>query len=232
MKLLRPLLLSILLTLGLSSYAENFMSTEPADRLFNIGVRLGINSSNRTFGKDYFNEWNVNSWGTGMDVGAILDLNLRDFFSLQPGFFYESRSGNYAYSQTYYKLGDPDKYSQMGHFRTYSFVVPVMASFRFNLTDNLRWIAEAGPYAQFQLHSTDNDKIVVIDPQKSPSSLVSTSVAKTQFFDFGLKIGTGFSLFKKYSLYIHYMAGGKKVWKSPHAGGHNKAWVFTLGYDL
>lgn len=229
---IKLLLTALSLATASISLAQDFLSSEPSEKLFNIGVRLGINSSNRTFGKEYFNEWNVNSWGTGFDAGVVLDLNMRDFFTIQPGFFFESRSGNYAYAQEYFYSGETEKFTQMGHYRTYNFTVPVMASFRFNVTESLRWIVELGPYAQFKLHASDNDKITVIDPQESSSSPLYTSAAKSGFFDFGVKMGTGLTLNRKYSINVHYLAGTKNVWKSPHEGGRNKAWVFSIGYDF
>lgn len=233
MKFFRIFAAAVILAFAGQASAQDFLSTEPSERLFNLGVRVGLNSSNRTFSKDYFQQWNVNSWGMGFDAGVVLDLNMRDFFSLQPGFFFESRSGNYSYAQDYFdSMGEPKKFTQMGHYRSYNFIVPIMASFRFNLTERVRWIVEAGPYAQFKLHSSDGDKIQVIDSTDKSGAVASTSVAKSQFLDVGLKIGTGFCLNRKYSINVHYLAGANKVWKAPHDGGHNKAWVFTLGYDF
>ena len=87
------------LSLFSNAKANDFLSSEVPDELFNIGVRIGLNTSNRTFNKDFFRSWNTNSWGTGIDAGVVVNLNMRDFFALQPGFFFESRSGNYSYSQ-------------------------------------------------------------------------------------------------------------------------------------
>lgn len=229
---LHAIAVSSLMTLAtVSASASDFLSTEPCDHLFNIGLRAGVNSSNRTFSSDHFQAWNVNSWGTGFDAGVVLNLNLRDYLAIQPGFFFESRSGNYAYSENFINIkNEDDNFTQLGHLRSYNFIVPVMASLRFNVADNLRWIVEAGPYAQFKLHSSDSDKIQVID-QPSPQSPLKVFYAKSRFADFGLKIGTGLTLNHHYYFGIHYMAGGTKVWKEPE-GGLNKAWTFTIGYDF
>ena len=48
--------------------------------------------------------------------------------------------------------------------------------------------------------------------------------------DFGFKMGTGLTLFDRYEVYAHYMAGCNNAWKKDIMGGRNKAWVFTLGY--
>lgn len=232
MKFYKTVLTALCLSVFSTAFAQDFLSAEQPDRLFGIGLRLGVNTSNRTFSHDYFQQWNVNSWGTGLEAGVVLDLNMRDFFTLQPGFFFESRSGNYAYAQDYYEAGEINKFTEMGHYRTYNFTVPVMASFRFNITESLRWAIEVGPYAQFKLHASDNDKITVIEPQESTSSPIYSQAAQSTFFDFGAKIGTGLIINRKLSFNVHYLAGTKNVWKDPHKGGKNKAWTFTLGYEL
>lgn len=233
MKAFRIFLAMIALASATNVSAQKFLSAEPAEEAFNLGVRVGVNTSNRTFGKGYFNEWNKNSWGTGFEAGVVANLNMRDYFSLQPGFFFESRSGNYSYAQSYFdSTGEKQKTALLGHYRSYNFTVPVMASFRFNLSHSLRWTVEAGPYAQFRIHSDDNDKIKVISPQVNTNDPVTAVYAKASNFDAGLKIGTGLLFRGHYSFNVHYLAGGRKAWKAPHSGGSNKAWTFTLGYDF
>lgn len=215
-----------------ASAASDFISSDTPEHLFNLGVRMGVNSSNRTFSKNFFDRWNVNSWGSGVDLGVVLNLNMREFFSIQPGFFFESRTGYYTYCQEYISTNSQtEKFLELGHQRTYNFVVPVMLSFRFNMASNLKWIVEAGPYAQFKLHASDSDDIEVIE-QNSVTHEISKGVAKSNFTDLGVKLGTGIMLNNRYSFSIHYMAGCSNVWKAPYAGGKNKAWTFTLGYDF
>lgn len=227
------LLLIIMSVCGFGTKAQEFMSAEAPAEIITIGFRAGVNSSIRTFGKDYFRKWNVDSWGSGIDLGFVLDLNMRDFFSIQPGIFFESRSGSYAYATNYYDyLERSQDFTQMGRYRTYSMVVPVMFSFHFNLSQSVRWTAEAGPYGQLWLHSTDKDKIIVPNLQLTPSTVLHPNVAKARIGDAGLKIGSGLTLNRKYSFYIHYLGGFRKAWRYPHLGGRNKAWTFTVGYEL
>ncbi len=226
-------LLAALLSAGtLPAFSAEFFSTEPAEQLFNFGVRLGVNASNRTFPKETFSAWNVNSWGSGFNAGVVVNLNMREYISIQPGIFFESRSGNYSYSENYVNnKNESDYFTQLGRLRTYNLIIPVMASFRFNIADNLQWLVEAGPYAQLKLHASDSNKIQVID-QPTPTSPLKLEYAKSNFADWGFKLGTGISFNQHYSFGIYYLAGCSKVWKSPLDGGLNKAWTFTLGYDF
>lgn len=231
MKLSKLLPLAAAAIAPLAASASDFISTEPAEHLFNFGVRLGVNSSNRTFSKDYFKQWNVNSWGTGIDAGVVFNINMRQYLTIQPGFFFESRSGHYAYSQDFTAAdGSSDNFTQLGKTRTYNLNIPVMVSLRFNLADNLKWLVEAGPYVQFKLHSSDNEKIDLIT--QSNAGIITKEAAESKFTDFGLKAGTGILIKDHYSFTIHYLAGGCDVWKAPVSGGKNKAWTFTLGYDF
>lgn len=213
--------------------AQQFLDTEPAEYPFTFSVRAGINTSNSTFPSGIFNQWNHNSWGTGVDAGIAVDLNMRDYFSIQPGIFFETRSGNYAYAHLFYNdNSQEDDFTQLGHYRSYTLNIPILFSARFNVSSSLRWIVEAGPYLQWTFHNTGKDKIVAIRPQASPISPVYTIRPETKPIDIGMKMGTGFKINDLFSVYVHYLAGCRRVWKSPVSGGHNKAWVFTVGYDF
>ncbi len=213
--------------------AQEFLDTEPAEYPFTFSVRAGVNTSNSTFPSGIFNQWNHNSWGTGVDAGIAVDLNMREYFSIQPGIFFQSRSGNYAYAHMFYNNDNQeDDFTQLGHYRSYNINIPILFSARFNLSQSLRWIVEAGPYFQWTFHNTGKNKITAIRPQTSPISPVYTIHPETKPIDIGLKFGSGFKINDLISLYVHYMAGCRRVWKAPVAGGHNKAWVFSVGYDF
>ncbi|MCM1152513.1 MAG: PorT family protein [Muribaculum sp.] len=216
----------------LCSHAADFFSTEKPDETFNIGVHFGINTSNRTLAKDVFKEWNSNSWGTGIDAGATVDINFRDWISIQPGFFYESRSGNYAYA---YSAVDADnelvQITQFGHGRSYNFTIPILAAVHLNVSDDVRWNCELGPYLQFSLKNTFSDKAIYPTQIISEGHLLAgVATAKTKAFDFGFKMGTGLTIRQHYNFGIHYLAGCLKAWKPAELGGRNKEWVFSVGY--
>lgn len=226
-------LIVIFLTAAIPVRAQKFMNTGGAPSLFNLDVRVGMNAANRTFGSQYFNQWNVNSWGAGIEGGVVVDLNLRDFIALQPGFFFESRSGNYAYAQDYFTImGNASNLTQLGHYRTYSVSVPLMVSMRFNLAPSVRWVVEAGPYAQYFFKMTDSHKIQVIRPQAGPQDGPVVDDPSPRKYDVGLKLGTGLEVKRRLGFYIHYMGGGLKAWENPAEGGQNKAWTFTVGVRL
>lgn len=234
----RLFILTMLLAwLGNAVQGADFLSTETCEKTFDLGVRLGINTTNRTTGTNI--GYDRQSWGTGFDAGVVADINLRDYISVQPGFFFESRSGSYTFVTAKSNDVDPLYYiTQAGHRRSYNFTIPILASLRFNLSDNLRWLVEAGPYVSFVLSSKlINDELV--------STGVLTEFAppfeqKPASADFGLKLGTGLLISDHYYVGVHYEAGLTKAYKDQRFddvyirkyGGHTKAWLFTIGYNF
>lgn len=212
--------------------ADDFFSTERPDQIFNLGVRVGINTSNRTVSDAVANMWNQNSWGLGFDAGVVADINIRDFISIQPGFFYESRSGAFSYQgSAYTESGEHFVKTQVGKGREYLFTIPILASFRFNLLDELRWSVDFGPYFQFKLKSTFDHKFDYPEPTPG-GGLVYSNDVKSSRADVGLKFGTGLELYRHYYVGVHYLAGFCHPWNPGHLGGHNKEWLFTVGYTF
>lgn len=211
--------------------AEDFFSTADADRLFTFGARVGINTSNRTISDSYFNYWNQNSWGTGFDAGVVADINFKNFISLQPGFFYESRTGSFAYQSSGVLDQDGMVLTQVGKGRQYLFNIPVLVSLHFNILDDLRWNVDAGPYLQIKLRSTFDHSFQYPELDVN-NKLYLTNNEKTAACDVGLKIGTGFDIFQHYYIGVHYMTGFLHAWNPGWLGGHNRAWTFTIGYTL
>lgn len=233
------LLSALLMAFAGSAAASDFFSTEKSDRLFTLGVRAGVNTSNRTVASESMEGYNVQSWGTGTDLGIVADLNFREYFSIQPGVFFESRSGNYTFVTPF--TNDPDSHSvtQAGHLRTYALTIPVLASFHFNITDDIRWDLDFGPYLSFVFGSDLSDKALT-STYDSQTPVTPTFSQKPAGTDFGLKMGTGLRILGHYYVGVHYEAGMTGAWKDLRIDDHNtlsyggrtKAWVFSIGYDF
>lgn len=237
---IKPFLISFgLLGVASSACAADFFSTAAAPQLLNLGVRVGINTSNRTLSDHSFPDcYHRENWGTGFDLGVVADINFRDYFALQPGVFFEGRLGSYTIMGSAAGSALPDDGStlaQAGTRRSFNFTIPLLASFRFNVSDDLRWIAEAGPYVAFCLSSHVSVKSMVVDGTAG-QPLFRQKAAPV---DFGFKIGTGLQVLDHYYVGVHYLAGCLDAWKdtrihglSKSYGGVTKEWMFTLGYDF
>lgn len=114
--------------------------------------------------------YNVQGWGTGFDIGVIADLNVRDYLSLQPGVFFESRSNTYTFINSLPMDGFPASdylMTQAGTFNSYALTIPIIGSMRFNITDDIRWNVDFGPYVSFMFGSKLKTKSTII-----PSTMV------------------------------------------------------------
>lgn len=237
---IRTILIGATMTLtALGAAASDFFSTEKSDDLFTFGARIGVNTTNRTLGDKAFpNCYHHESWGTGFDLGAIVNLNFRNYLSIQPGFFFESRSGSYTLMGTGVGSGvtdNPSEIAQTGNRRSYNFTIPVLAVIGFNVTDDLRWNVEAGPYVSFVLDSSLKNKRFVVNGTADTPLFMQHAAG----VDFGFKMGTSIRILDHYYVGAHYMAGCLKAWEdrkvdniTKEFGGVTKGWVFSIGYDF
>lgn len=215
--------------------AQEFFDTSHSDKFFTLGARIGFNTSNRTFPQDNYSNYIFTSWGLGFNAGVVANLNFREYLTIQPGFFFESRSGNLINIVDYYQgtatnPGDLHTHYSVNHLRAYYFTIPVMAMVKFNLCENVKWMVEAGPYLQISLKQTGQDGIAIL--YRSPLDLTySQYTPQHNSCDVGIKMGTGIKVWDHYYVGVHYLAGILNAWKHPE-GGKNKSWMFTLGYDF
>lgn len=228
--LLATLLMSVM-TFSMS--AADFFDKSNPENLFNLGVRVGMNTSTRNIDNDVFDAWNSNTWGTGFDAGIIADLNFKDYISVQPGLFFQSRSNKYSYITTTAVTEEGTFYmNQFGKDRSYSLIIPIMCAVHFNLSDNIRWNVEAGPYFDIILKNSISNNILYPIYNAPNATPAKYSAANPSKFDFGLKMGTSIKFLDHYLVGVHYMAGCLHPWQEGKLGGRNKAWTFTIGYDF
>lgn len=229
MNAIKTFLAATLLFTGVqTAQAQDFFDTSSPDKLVSLGVRAGINTSNQT-SPEGDKELNLDSWGTGFTAGAVVDLNFRDFFAIQPGVFFESRSHNYSYMTETVADETRTQIYQYGHTRSTWLKIPLLASFRFNPAPSLRWAVEAGPVFGFGLGG--HNKVNLSLPNTDPLHFKATYFDSFKKWSFALKFGTTLRYADHYLIGIHYEAGTSQVFKHVK-GGHHKAWTFTLGYDF
>ena len=209
--------------------AQDWIDTSEPDHLLSFGARMGFNTSNATRGGGN-SRANLDAWGTGFDAGVVVSLNFNNVVSVQPGFFFQSRSHNYSYVMP--QTGDNGEaitpnIHEYGHTLNRSFQVPVLGIFTMHPTEGLKWNIEFGPYFNFGLSGSDKGTMEV--------GLVSREYSDGYYdhrnkFDFGFKMGSSLTVLDHYYLGIHYECGACSVWKN--GDGRNKAWTFSIGYDF
>ena len=239
-----------LIACGMAVKADDFMDKGASRSFIEFGVRLGINSSTQKINhKDIYSDTQraFTEWKTGFEVGAVIDLNIRDYFALQPGFFFQNKS--YDYTVLSANFGNGTMEQMLGHTRFYYFQIPVRASLRFNLSHDFRWHIDFGPYFAFGLGG-DNEMEVFKAYINEGNGMIERKNYKEKFFgdgdgnivgmktfDWGAKLGTAFTFKRHYSLGIHYNWGFKNIANSnikhlKKASAYNREWVVSLGYNF
>lgn len=224
-RLLLPLALFAVAGLSQTASAADFFDTSNPETVFSFGVRVGLNTSNASKSTLPLT-WENHSWGIGFKAGIVADINVKDFIAIQPGFFYETRNG--AWTEIKPVVGLNGYEATGGKTRLYNFTIPILASFRFNVTDDIRWSADIGPYVALKIGTHDSGVGV---NTTQPNTFEPASLGKQRNgAEFGFKIGTGVQVFRHYYAGIHYLAGCTSPWK--HYSGRSKEWSFTIGYDF
>lgn len=214
--------------------AQEFFDTSEVSKLFTFGARLGFNTSNRSFPSGNYINYTKTSWGLGFNVGVVANMNFKEYLSLQPGFFFQSRNSSLVNIVDYYPKGEvmtyPRTHYEVNDIHSYYFTIPVMAIVKFNIAERIKWNVEAGPYFQFSLKETGSNNIQMLSLNDLTLSY-DQYLAEHKKTDVGIKLGTALTFYSHYYVGVHYMAGILNAWKVP-AGGKNKCWEFTLGYEF
>ncbi|MCH5215512.1 MAG: PorT family protein [Muribaculaceae bacterium] len=244
--------LTVLLTLSEKAQAQfnTLFDTGMSSKLLTLGVRASLTSSNVSpnYSDMFTDVYNASgNWGYGFNVGFVVDLNIKKYFSLQPGIFFSNKS----YGTDITTLSDETSYFSYvkKHSRLYYLQIPVLASFKMNLIKGIQLQLEAGPY--FALGLGGNTRVNQTTVSVAPvGSFVSWDIYKYPYFgnsdmknvqmktkDWGLKIGAGFKIVHKYSIAIYYMAGIENIARNDSgfenvAKARNKEWTLSLGYDF
>ncbi len=241
---MKRLLLVITTALAATTASAGILDSGTPGKPLSLGVRLGINTSNMSNNYTYAApsyRWTSTDWGTGFTAGVVADINIVNFFSLQPGFYFQSRNMDYRYEfDTATATGQVVSldHIEAGHIRSYNFNIPVLLSFRFNLTSLFQIRAEAGPYFQWGLGGNDKYTVSTVNiPDESFKRDIYGDDGFLRSYDWGFKIGGGLTLMGRYHLSIHYEAGCRNIYKQPadfqhDLSGKNKAWDVTFGYDI
>lgn len=223
MKILRKTAIAIFVATGImSASAIGPLDTGTPSRLFSLGARIGINTAKSTIRNPQFNQWNNTSWGTGFEIGAVVDINIRNYIAIQPGAFIEYRGWKYAFSGN--NPSSPEGIAQFGKLSSTRLTIPVVASFRIGLSNILRLSADLGPYLSFRMGGADN-------LYNTDGASLTTKIQQ-RGFEWGFKVGAGINLLRHYYFGVHYLGAVNSPWENAYYDGHAKTWTFTLGYDF
>lgn len=235
---------------SVSAFSQSFIDTDRAERFLTLGVRAGVTNSNVSpnYGEIFSDVSMVaGDWGTGFNIGIVADLNIRKYFSIQPGFFFSNQS--YDTDITSVSMATDLISAVHRHARYYYFQIPVLASFKFNLVRHIQLVGEIGPYISFglggnckvyEMTNIGSSTGAALESDKYKHSYFGDGTMKSvqmKKFDFGWKMGIGLKFAKRYSIMAHYMAGTENIARpnreyESKSKAYNKEWVFSVGFDF
>jgi hypothetical protein len=161
-----------------------------------FGLRTGLNFPTLVESEEWFN---FSSY-TGFHVGIIADIPLSSGWYIQPGLYFENKGANTLYEDDYYD------YTQKCKFGLAYIDIPVLLSYRFNLSDAMQLHLNAGPFIGFgvlgKLTGTYHDydagesgNIISFNPFTENGYSDEAFFSR---FDAGLSLGAGVSVGKIY----------------------------------
>lgn len=210
-----------------------------------FGVRLGMNISNLSqkfdgtvddgeSKSDYEIDFKSR---IGVKVGVIYDWGLSEAFYIQPGLYFTTRGGKYD-------EGDEDgKYEEKWNLSYLQ--LPILASYRIPLNDNMKLHINAGPYLACGLGGkvkweytydgeTEKGDYKAFGTTKEDDEDEDSEKGGLKRFDAGLSFGAGVSI-KKFYVGLSYDLGLANIadqdqWKDYKI--RNRNFSIGVGYNF
>lgn len=246
---MKKTILSIVAMLALTTpfvnaQGDEFFDAGLPEKLFTVGIRTGVNTSNLSDNRSStISDLRLarNQWKAGFTIGAVADINIRNFLVLQPGLFIQTRNHDYSYMMV---GGDAEYMKSIEGNRSSSYIqIPILASLRKDFTEELQVQVDFGPYFMYGIGGEDEQKCFNVDFDKDEFTSYYDEYdyfgdkGDVKGYDWGFKFGAGVVIMKHYYVGVHYEAGCRNILKTPKGANHdysgrNKAWNFTVGYNF
>lgn len=167
-------------------------------------VKFGMNFSNATKTKDVIGDTKALP---GFNLGVGMDYGFSEKWSLQSGLMISSKG---------YKIKEQgEKFT----CRPIYLDIPILAAYKFNISDNTKFVINAGPYLAFGLGGKAKD-------DNFDLKLFKSDEGDWKRFDLGIQYGIGLELSDRYLINLT----GQNGFISPVDGGDDpKNMTFTIG---
>ena len=217
------------------SYAQSFGEMFRSDDKGGIeyGVRAGLNISDIRM-KSGNLKVDLKSQA-GFHVGAVVGIPVTNGFYIQPGLVFASKGARY--------VDKGDGWKEVESMFPVYLEIPVLASFRADVADNVNLQLNIGPYFDFGLggnvkYKWEEDGESGEDEPYPFFGKSSENEARMGMkrFDFGLSFGLGVELWDHYYAGVKYDVGLvnmaiKDMWGNDFKA-HNGTFAITLGYNF
>ncbi|WP_305386190.1 porin family protein, partial [uncultured Muribaculum sp.] len=189
----------LLIGISVSSQAQTLIDYGVPAKLFQVGVRAGFNTSNLTTNyDDAFQDikWNHNQWKGGFSAGMVVDINLRNFFTIQPGIFLDTRKSTY-----HYLVNSDNVLKAIDGQLTGNYIrIPILASLRLGVAELAQVQIDFGPYFAWGFGGANKYTVYgTSDTEPTAPQVIGRDFKSdcfgdkgmVQTYDWGLKMGLG-----------------------------------------
>ena len=195
---------------------------------FGIRASLNLSNVNNKYDGEVASEESKSDYEydfknrVGFNIGLIYDWGISESFYIQPGLYFTTRGAKIEESEEDYKYEEKWKLNYLQ--------IPILASYRIALTDNVKWHINAGPYLAVgvggkvkweETYDGDTDKgdYKAFGTADEDSDEEKGGLKR---FDAGLSFGTGVSINKFYIGLTYDLglvnAADKDTWKDYKMG--------------
>lgn len=239
--LLTVLCLTGAATVSAQSLGSMFGSDEKGEIAF--GVRAGMNISNISgeYGPDKDDKLDLDS-RIGFQVGAVVDLPITNGFYIQPGLFITTRGAKKKYTER----DEEYSYTSTKKYNPIYLQIPVLASFRTDISPSVKVQVNVGPYFSLGLGGKEKSEYeeTGYSTEKEEIPFFGKSTDKEEHFgakrfDLGLSFGAGVTIREHYYVGIQYDLGlmnmaihDKEYGWGDKAKFRNGNFAIQLGYNF
>ena len=232
---------------GGKTASNSFFSTEKPEKPWSYGVRAGLNLSSASISilgantDDFYTDDGLKS-KVGFNVGLNVEYSIFKSLSIKSGIYLTSKGAKYENEDTesetsYYELTNVEK--QEGTANEYYIQIPILASYKYYIKDNLNLEFNFGPYLAYGIagksHGTVYRNGIDVTSQYYEKPGEDTfGKGGLKRFDSGLIIGVGIT-HNKYYAGVQYDLGMTNLVPSRYSSvcsGKNRNFSVNIGYNF
>ena len=200
---------------AISSSSSTIFSTEKTDEGVTFGIRGGLNSAVINVSNDHGSSYTTDS-RLAWHVGVIADIPLMESLYFQTGLFFQNKGGQ--------EEDEEGKYTMKPMYLE----VPVLASYRYNFSDDAQLQLNVGPYFAYGIGGKE-----VEEEHNGKEYEEDFFDDYTNKFDAGLQLGAGMTFMKTFYVGVAYQLGFSNILKhSDDYSMKNRNWMFSVGYNF
>ena len=198
-----------------------------------FGLRSGLNFSSLSVSDEDDDEESKSRFS--YNFGIVADIPIAQNIYLQPGLFLTNKGNKYTYEDEDYD------YKEELTIELPYLEIPVLVSYRHNLSNNLKWSIDFGPYLAFGIGSGKVKYKETYDGESESGSIDAFGDDDDTFglnkFDAGLRFGTGIIFGKSY-IGIQYGLGMANIANEDYWGDgddfsiKNRTFSINIGYNF